>query len=82
LLRKRNGAYYLAIWQEVPSYDTRTKTDLDVPDEKEDLSFQKPFRRILLYDPLKGADPIQTWNKAENVEIEVPDHVLILELLP
>ena len=82
LLRKRNGAYYLAIWQEVPSYDTKTKTDLVVPDEKEDLSFQKPFRRINLYDPLKSGAPIQTWNKTEKVGIEVPDHVLILELLP
>lgn len=82
LLRKRSGAYYLAIWQEVPSYDTNAKTDLAVPDEKEDISFQKPFTHVRLYDPMKSATSIQTWNKAEKVNIDVPDHVLILELLP
>ena len=82
LLRKRNGAYYLAIWQEVPSYDTATKTDLVVPDEKESISFQKPVPHVRLYDPLKSSTPVQTWNKVQKVDIEVPDRVLILELLP
>ena len=82
LLQKRNGMVYLAIWQEVPSYDTKTKTDLVVQSEKESISFQKAFRHINLYDPLKSAVPIQKWNKTGKVDIEVPDHIVILELVP
>ena len=82
LLRKRNGAYYLAIWQEVPSYDTKTQTDLVVPTESESIFFTNAFRQISLFDPMKNVAPIRTWSKTEKVDIEVPDRVLVLELLP
>jgi hypothetical protein len=82
MLRKRNGAYYLVIWQEVPSYDTKTQTDLVVPTEHESISFPKPFRQVSLYDPMKGAAPIHKWSRIGKIDIEVPDRVLILELLP
>jgi hypothetical protein len=82
LLRKHNGAYYLIIWQEVSSFDTKTQTDLVVPTKHETISFPKPLRHINFYDPMKNATPIQTWTKAGKLDLEIPDHVLILELLP
>ncbi|QNI32243.1 hypothetical protein H7849_25200 [Alloacidobacterium dinghuense] len=82
LLRKRNGAYYLAIWQEVPSYDTKTQTDLVVQAVHESISFPKAFRHINLYNPMESASPIQQWSKAAKVDVNIPDHVLVLEMLP
>jgi len=82
LLQKHNGTYYLAIWQEVPSYDTKAQTDLVVGAEHRSIVFPKAFRQINLYDPMEKATPIQKWNKAGRIDVEVPDHVLILELLP
>jgi len=31
LFQKRNGDFYLVVWLEVPSFDTKTKTDLYPP---------------------------------------------------
>jgi hypothetical protein len=82
LLRKRNGAYYLALWQEVPSYDTKTQQDLSPEAENVTLSFPTNLRGITLYDPIKTAAPIRKWNKTGRIDVQVTDRVLILELLP
>lgn len=82
LLRKRNGVYYLALWQEVPSYDTRAQRDLSPETEDVTLSLANTFHRINLYDPIKGTAPIQSWSKTGKIAVQVPDHVLILELSP
>lgn len=82
LLRKKNGVYYLALWQEVPSWDEKALKDLAVQPVELQVAFQKPFRRVNLYNPMSGTRPIQEWNKAAKLSVPVPDSVVILELMP
>jgi hypothetical protein len=82
LLRKRDGVYYLALWQEVPSYDTKAQTDLVVQPEDVTITFPKAFRKANLYDPLNSSAPVQQWSRTAKFDVHVPDRVLVLELVP
>jgi hypothetical protein len=80
LLRKADGRYYLALWQEIPSYDTKTHQDIHNPSHKVTVSTGRTFRQINLYDPLRGTTAVQHWNHTNTVTLEVPDSVVILEM--
>jgi hypothetical protein len=80
LLRKKNGTFYLALWQEVSSYDAKAKTDIPVQPESVTVSFQKPVRQARLYDPAKGTAPVQNLGKGSTIHIPVTDSVILLEI--
>jgi hypothetical protein len=81
LLCKRDGVYYLALWQEVSSYDTKAQADLVVPPNNVTISFPKAFHKANLYDPLNSSAPVQQWGRAAKYDVQVPDRVIILELV-
>lgn len=80
LLRKKNGTYYLALWQEVISFDPKTKTDVVVQPHDVTVSFQRPIRQAKLYDPARAATPVQNLGRGSNFRVQVPDSVLLLEV--
>jgi hypothetical protein len=79
-LRKRDGRLYIALWQEVSSYDTKAHKDIQNPPRKVTVTLGKVFRQVNLYNPLRGASPIQQWKNAKTVTLEVPDSIVLLEL--
>jgi hypothetical protein len=80
LLQKQTGAFYLLLWLAVSSYDTTTKTDLETSTPIT-VEIQERFTRANLYDPLQSASPIQTFAQTGTINVQVPDHALVLELI-
>jgi len=92
LLQKRNGRFYLALWQERSSYDTgqRPNTadaisergDIDVPSQRVTVTTNEPSIRVRLFRPSAGVSETQTWSTTSSVTIDVPDEVVVIELTP
>jgi len=80
LLQKRDGRFYLILWQEVPSYDPNTKRVLPVPDKKVTLTLEQPFGRVTIYQPNVSDKPTAYYANPEQLELRVPDHPLVVEL--
>jgi hypothetical protein len=82
LLQKRNGKFYLILWQEVSSFDLKMKQDIVVPDLSITVNLRTPIVAAAIYRPLKSIKPIQQWRNPQRLSLSVPDHLLVLELTP
>jgi len=81
LLQKRDGSYYLSIWQEVNSFDQNTKKDITNPSVPVNVAINSTgLSGAQLYRPLQGTQPIQTFSSLTNIALQVPDEVLILRV--
>jgi hypothetical protein len=89
LLQKRNGTFYVALWQPVRSFDEDRNVGLDSPEIPVTLTLVRPANLSLFRPtPIDGTDPsaalkpVQTAVNASSIELQVPDHVLIVEVAP
>lgn len=89
LLQKRNGTFDLILWQPVRSFDKDNNVDLDPAEIPVTLALARAAN-VSVYrpTPINGTDPaaalkpVQTLAGASSVELQVPDHVLIVEIVP
>ena len=58
LLQKRDGRFYLALWQELLSWNVKTKSDISVPTRAVTLTLPRTasFR---VYKPSVGTAPVR-----------------------
>jgi hypothetical protein len=90
VLQKRNGHFYMLIWLDESSYNQSTLQDLDfVRPLTLDLRSQG-FSQAKLYlptglglsNPDQGVVPVQTINAPGLVSLNVPDQLMIVEIVP
>ncbi|MBW4520324.1 MAG: hypothetical protein KME16_11565 [Scytolyngbya sp. HA4215-MV1] len=82
LFQKHDGRFYLVLWQELPSFDQRTQKIKTIPDRALTLTLQTPIRQAKLYNPLKSATAMQSVDRPKSLKLKVPDHPVVVELLP
>ena len=82
LLQKRDGRFYLALWQEVPSFDLQTKLDVYVPTQTVTVTLGTPVRQATAYKPLKSTAPVQQYVNPKQLTLTISDHPLVIELVP
>lgn len=79
LLQKRNGNFYLIIWQEVSGI--KGKKVLSIPDRNLKLSLNTSIQRAKIYIPANSEHPIAQFTGLSTIDIKVPDHPIIIELV-
>jgi hypothetical protein len=82
LLQKRSGTFYLILWQEVPSFDLKTKEDLVVPARSISINLRTSTARAAIYQPLKSIKPLQQYKNPKRLNLTVSDQSLVIELTP
>jgi hypothetical protein len=82
LLEKRDGRFELLLWENTVAYDTRANRDVDQPVQRVVVGFEKPIKKATAYVPLQGPTAVREYPAGDKVEIDVPDHLLILEITP
>jgi hypothetical protein len=70
LMSKSNGAFLLALWNESDAAHTVT------------LTLGDAAKTIRLHDPLTGSSAVQTAANANSVTVNIPDHPVIVEIVP
>jgi hypothetical protein len=81
LLQKRDGTFYLALWQEVKSWDTKARKDLSPADDAVTLTLGQSASGIKVFQPRTGTTPIQT-GRGTSIALSVPDEVIVVEITP
>ena len=81
LLQKRDGRFYLALWQEVKSWDIKAKRDLNPGDDAVTLTLAKAASSIRVFHPRIGTSPVQT-GRGTSIALSVPDEVILVEITP
>ena len=84
LLQKRNGRFYLVLWQEVLSYNNVNTPygDLSIVPVNLTVTFPVPITTVNQYDPIASASPLQTKSNVSILNVSVLDQALILEIIP
>ena len=82
LLQKKDSEFYLILWQEVPSYDLETKTNLKVPYRSLELILNTKITEAKIFKPNWKKAPLKTIVNPQKIAIEVPDYPLVVELMP
>lgn len=81
LLQKRDGRFYLVLWQEVRSWDVANRRDLTSPDDEVTLTLGAAARTINVYRPGEGTRPVQS-GSGSSMKLSVPDELIIVEIAP
>jgi hypothetical protein len=80
LLARRDGRFDLAIWLEVPSYDLKSKQDVNVPRRPLTLRLQAPCTGAELYRPCVSADPVSRLPASRDIPLQVADDPVLVRL--
>lgn len=85
LLQKRDGNFYLILWQEVRSWDNKKKKDIAIAERKVTLNINTPISQVVAYQPIRSTNP--SWSsrgkggRVKQLSINIPDHPLVLKLV-
>lgn len=82
LLQKADGDFYLLLWQEVSSFDTRAKKDIANPPVSVTLTLQTPVASASTHRIAQGTQPLQIFQNPQQIRLEVPDQILVVRLRP
>ncbi len=80
LLQKRDGRFFLLLWINAVSFDTAAKQDKPFTPQPARLVFAKPITRAKAWLPLERREPVASFGPATEVTVNVPDHLLVLEI--
>jgi hypothetical protein len=80
LLQKRNGVYYLALWQGVASYDLVNRKDLFPANRTVTVSFSSAVSSVRIFDPMASATAKSSVSRPTTVSVSVPDYPVIVEI--
>ena len=82
LLQKRNGAFYLVLWQEISSYNLTTDTDISNPTVSVQVTLAKPASSASYFNPLTSSAAEVTESNISTFTVPVPDSAVIIEIVP
>ncbi len=84
LLQKSDGKFFLCLWQEVNSYNIANNVEADIqnPDVAVTLSLKTPIASAASYLPTSGTTASALAIANNQIALNVPDQVLIVELTP
>jgi hypothetical protein len=88
LFQKRNGRFYLVLWQGVPSSSgtsDSTMRDIEPPPRNLTLNLATKITRARIYRPSFSMQPTGSYSNAGGIAslpLAVSDHILVVELLP
>jgi hypothetical protein len=82
LLQKKDGRFVLALWNETAIWDRATGTPVTHPPARVSVDFGATASRVDLYDPLVSATPLASHRDVRQLTVNVPDHVILLEVTP
>lgn len=80
LLQKSSGTYDLVLWQEVPSYDLRSHTDIENAAVPATLTLARQARRISVYQPVTEGSAMQTSTNTQSVALAISDAPVVVEI--
>ena len=82
VLDKSDGSHIIALWNEQQTWDTAALTDIPVRHVPVTLDLQTTYRTVLVYDPIRGATPIQTLHDVSSLSLDLVDRPLPVHILP
>ncbi len=82
LLQKKDNRFVLVLWNETTFWNRAEGTPVTHPPVRINVDFGATASRVDLYDPLVSAEPFASHRDVRQLAVDVPDHVILLEVTP
>ncbi|MDQ4145698.1 MAG: fibronectin type III domain-containing protein [Actinomycetota bacterium] len=82
LFQKRDGSFYLVLWNDVSVWDSATGRDLQPPDVDIAIELNQPISTARVYRPFQSADPQVVSNSPTVLGLRVPADPIVVQLTP
>jgi hypothetical protein len=82
LLARRDGAFDLVVWLEVPSFDMKTRQDLSVAPREVTVVPGSPLAQAQVYHPGQAARPMSQLDAPRTIHVRVSDDPLVIRVTP
>lgn len=82
VLQKRDGRFYLVLWQNTKSYDLEARANVSVGNRPAHLTLATAAQQVRIFDPLRSAAAIETYRDDGSIPIEISDSPVIVEITP
>jgi hypothetical protein len=80
LLQKRNGVFYLSLWQSVSSYDLVNRRDIYPAAQTVTVSFPDTVSQVRVFIPLTNRSALKTLAGVSSVTVGVKDSPTVIEV--
>lgn len=82
LLQKRDGSFYLALWNRVSAWSPSSRTDLNPADVPVTVSFGEPIERAEVYRPHASAAAVSAQTAPTTLQLDLSERVTVVKLIP
>lgn len=82
LLQKRDGSFYLVLWNRVSVWNTSNRTDVDPADVPVTIDFGQPVKSAEVYEPNVSATPVATSASPSSLKLSLSERVAVIKLVP
>jgi hypothetical protein len=82
LLEKRDGTFYLALWNEVSVWDPATRKPLRPNDGRVRLIFTEPAQRIEVYRPSRSERSLERRSSVRSLALPASADVVVVKITP
>ncbi len=82
LLQKRDGSFYLVLWNKVSVWDTATRSDLDPAAVPITVDLEQPVTSARVFGPNVAATPLATAANPSKLALDLSAQVTVVELDP
>jgi hypothetical protein len=82
LLQKRDGSFYLALWNAVSVWDPATRKPLRPSDARVRLVFTEPVQRVEVYRPSRSERSLERRSSVRSLGLRVSADVAVVKITP
>jgi len=82
LLQKRDGSFYLALWNQVSVWDTSKLADLEAADVPVTLKLGQAIERAEVFQPNASSSPTATYAGPSSLSLSLSPSVTVVKLVP
>lgn len=82
LLQKRDGSFYLAIWNRVSVWDRYNRVDLEPASVPITVRFGQPIASAEIYEPNRSASAVSTVANPTSLRLSLSPRVQLIKLTP
>ena len=77
---KADGSHVLAVWAEPRIWDPAGRRAIAAPEQAVQVTLDRAYDTVQVYDPLAGAAPLQTLTGVDRVSLGVTDHPVFIKV--
>lgn len=79
--QKSDGSHQVIAWAEPDIWDQNANTPIKAPETAVKFDFGQQYDTVQVFDPLKGADAVQTMHGVSSINVGVSDHPVVINLV-